>query len=466
MDTAELWQTMRTLGAGLDQAVTVVDKAGRVLEWNAAAERMYAIARTEIIGHDITCFFSPASLMVRRVLISGAPVRSTYHQPRPGIHVLVTALPVISDGHLVGAVAIERDVTRNVQLSAELDVVRSQMAALEEKVQPRTAPPAAEGDPFAPIRGSHPAIRKAVDLARRIAPTDVTVLIQGPSGAGKELFARGIHAASRRKGGPFVALNCGAIPPALFESELFGYAPGAFTGANPRGQPGKLCLAEGGTLLLDEIGELPLEAQVKLLRFLEDRHFYRVGSGTSIHVDIRIVAATNQPLDVMVQRGTFREDLFWRLNIVGLVIPPLRDRPEDIPELVRSYIQEFALRHVRPICSLTPDAMDALLRHAWPGNIRELRNLMERMVLLAEDSLIGPDLLSSLLAPGAATAPVRTVEPPADDSSLQTAVERAERDRILAVLAATGGRRNLTADLLGVSRATLYNKCRRLGIKP
>jgi sigma-54 dependent transcriptional regulator, acetoin dehydrogenase operon transcriptional activator AcoR len=456
----------------IDLAVGIVDLAGVVVEWNAAAERLYGIARADIVGKPITAFFDPASLMVSRVLETGEAIASKYAQPRPGIHVLVTASPVMCGGRLVGAVAVERDVTRMVELSAELLRARDQVAALEKQLTVRVASPGADGDHFQAIKGCHPVLQQAIALARRVAPTEATIIIRGESGVGKELFAQAIHRASRRRNGPFVALNCAAIPATLFESELFGYAPGAFTGASPKGHPGKLELAEGGTLFLDEVGELPLESQVKLLRFLQDRSFYRVGGSSPVAVDVRIVAATNQHLENMVQSKRFRDDLYWRLNVVTLDLPPLRERKEDIPELVQVYIHEFNLQHGRSVAQLHPAVVQALMGHPWPGNVRELRNTVERMVVLAPGRVVGPDLLPNALRPlvpalmpslepGLEPAPEPAPEP-ADTAAQEQ--EHGEREAILAALIAAGNNRTKAARLLGVSRGTLYNRSRRAGI--
>lgn len=467
-----LQASLRPLTGAIDLAITIVDLSGIVLEWNPAAERMYGIPREQIIGRDITGFFSPASLMVRRVLETGQPVESTYHQPRPGIHVLITATPITKDGRLVGALAVERDVSRMVQLSSDLIAARDQVAALKHQLAGQVPPQPEADQPFKAIRGRNPVLLHAIELARRIAPTEAIALIRGESGVGKELFAQGIHRASKRSKGPFVALNCGAIPPALFESDLFGYAPGAFTGANPRGQAGKLEMAQGGTLFLDEVGDLPLESQVKLLRFLEDRRFFRVGGNTPLTADVRILAATNRPLEKMVEQGTFREDLYWRLNVVSLTLPPLRERRDDIPDLVELYIQEFSIRHGRQIERVDPRVIQALMAHPWPGNVRELRNTVERLVVLAWDGVIGPDLLPDALRPPLpakpappAPAPAAAVEPAAK-SSLQESLAMAERAQILAVLEQVRGNRKEAARLLGISRGTLYYKMKRLGIAP
>lgn len=444
----------------IDLAVTIVDAGGRVVAWNVSAERLYGIAAREILGRDITGFFTPASLMVRRVLETGQRVEWTYHQPRPGIFVLVSAAPVLRDGKMAGAMAVERDVTDLVELSNELTRARGQVAALEQRLSAGPAPTPPAADPFHAIKGRHPAIRKAVHLASLVATTDATTMIRGESGVGKELFARAIHMASRRRDGPFVVLNCGAIPVTLLESELFGYAPGAFTGANPKGQGGKLELAHGGTLFLDEVGELPPEAQVKLLRFLEDRRFYRVGGSVPISVDVRVVVATNRDLEELVRQGRYRDDLYWRLNVFTLDIPPLRERKEDIAELVKRFLHEFCVRYDRPPVEVHPAVIQALMEHHWPGNVRELRNAVERMVILATDGAVSPELLPAIV--GSARREEAVAEEPAPPPA--PVAPPGEREAILAALAAARQNRSAAARLLGISRGTLYNRMRRLGL--
>lgn len=445
----------------VDLAVTIVDAEGRVAAWNEGAERLYGIAAPDILGRAITGFFTPSSLMVRRVLESGQRVEWTYHQPRPGIYVLVSAAPVIRDGQVVGAIAVERDVTDLVELSNELMQARGQVDALQERLSPSPAPAPPSADPFQAVRGRHPAIRRAIRLASLVAATDATVLIRGETGAGKELFARAIHQASRRRDGPFVVLNCGAIPATLFESELFGYAPGAFTGANPKGQRGKLELAHGGTLFLDEVGDLPLESQVKLLRFLEDRKFYRVGGSTPITVDVRVVVATNRDLEELVRQGRYRDDLYWRLNVFTLDIPPLRERREDIAELMQRFLHEFSMRYGRPPAEVHPAVIQAMMEHTWPGNVRELRSAVERMVILSPDGAVGPELIPAILGPARRRA---AAAGPAAPPCAPGAAPQDEREAIVAALAATRYNRSAAARLLGISRGTLYNRMRRLGL--
>jgi DNA-binding NtrC family response regulator len=291
--------------------------------------------------------------------------------------------------------------------------------------------------PGAPaIVGRHPLLRAAVRLLQRVAVTDSTVLLTGESGTGKELFARAVHALSPRSRGPFVALNCAAIPDALLENELFGHEKGAFTGADRR-QPGRFETAEAGTLFLDEIGELPLGVQGKILRILEERTYERVGGGRTLKADVRLIAATNRDLETMVQDGGFRSDLFFRLNVFPIELPALRDRPSDIPLLARHLLAEIAKRHRTEPPRLEEDAAELLTAEAWPGNVRELANVLERAVILAD----GPALRAADLRPL-----LRPLSP------------AGERDRLRQALVEADGDKKKAADLLGMSYRVLLRK--------
>jgi DNA-binding NtrC family response regulator len=287
-----------------------------------------------------------------------------------------------------------------------------------------------------PIVGRHPQIRGALRLLQRVAPTESTVLLTGESGTGKELFARALHALSARKSGPCVALNCAAIPEALLENELFGHEKGAFTGADRR-QPGRFELAQGGTLFLDEIGELSLSVQGKVLRVLEERTFERVGSGRTIRADVRLVAATNRDLQTMVEEGEFRSDLFFRLNVFPIELPPLRERASDIPLLARHLLGEIARRHHVETLVLSEDAAEILAAEPWPGNVRELANVLERAVILAEGTNLRAADLKPLLRPLSGAG---------------------ERDRIKAALIEADGDKKQAAEILGMSYRALLRK--------
>jgi DNA-binding NtrC family response regulator len=332
----------------------------------------------------------------------------------------------------------------------------------------------------APMAALHAQIAK-------VAPTRTRVLITGESGTGKELIARALHENSSRHGGPFIKINCAAIPKTLMESELFGYEKGAFTGA-VGAKPGRFELAHGGTLFLDEIGEIPIEMQVKLLRVLQESEFERVGGIKTIKVDVRLVTATNRDLLQEIAAGAFREDLFYRLNVVPIHIPPLRDRREDIPLLTDHFIAKFNERLRKQIEGISPDATERLVAHPWPGNIRELENLMERTVLFCEGPQIGvadlpPEIghLTPVALPtGASAAPSPSPSPsPSDDgargtgtpagSSLKEAVraqtERVERELIQRALDETGGNVTQAARKLKISRKSLQTKMKEFGLR-
>jgi DNA-binding NtrC family response regulator len=338
---------------------------------------------------------------------------------------------------------------------------------------PRTAVPSGA------IVGSAPSLLSALERARHAARTDADVLIEAESGTGKELFARYIHENSDRKHRPFVAVNCAAVPEHLLESELFGHVRGAFTGATAS-KPGKFELAEGGTLLLDEIGEMPLHLQPKLLRALQEREFERLGDTRSTRVNIRIIATTNVSLPIMVEQGKFRADLYYRLNVIPLPLPPLRERREDIPVLAEFFARKFASEAARPIPVLHPEFIQGLQAHSWPGNVREFGNFMRRLVTLSESDEIGPECLKAELAGSSHMAnyasnsisnyrsdTAETMSSKAG-SALRagSSMREVERHLLEATLQITGGNRTRTAEMLGVSLRTIRNKIREHGLPP
>jgi two-component system NtrC family response regulator len=312
---------------------------------------------------------------------------------------------------------------------------------------------AAAGE-FPEMIGHSAAMREVFDSVRLVANADVTVLIQGESGTGKELVARAIHNLSARKDRPFVGANIGALPESLIESELFGYEKGAFTGANRR-KPGWFEMAQGGTLFLDEIGEMPPKTQVDLLRILEQREVRRLGAEEVVPLDVRIVAATHRDVDALVAEGNFREDLFYRLNVVPLRVPPLRERRDDIPLLVQHFLDQAQDRHRKAAKQIAGAAMKVLCEFPWPGNVRQLRNCMERLVVTVEGSNIhAEDLPEELRA-----APARAVV------TLEQAGQEAERAAILAALAQTNQHRERAAALLHISVRTLHYKMNRYALQ-
>jgi len=300
-----------------------------------------------------------------------------------------------------------------------------------------------------------PEMRAALRLATQVAATDATVLILGESGTGKELIARAIHEGSARRGGPFVKVDCAALPEGLLESELFGHEKGAFTDAAAE-KPGRFELAHGGTLFLDEVGELPQSLQAKLLRVLQERAFERVGGTRTISVDVRILAATNRDLAKALKGGQFREDLYYRLNVVPILVPPLRRRPEDILPLAAHFLQRFGARYGKVVPGLSPEAAALLRRYSWPGNVRELEHAIERAVILWERGVIRPEELAvDLMAVASDGLP---------DQELMT-LEELEREYIRRVLRRVRGHKSRAARILGINRKTLLEKRKRYGLE-
>ena len=301
--------------------------------------------------------------------------------------------------------------------------------------------------------GSGAAMQRVFELVKKVAPANASVVITGESGTGKEVVARAIHSLSSRKDKPFVALNCGAIPPTLIESELFGYERGAFTGADQR-RLGNFELAHGGTLFLDEIGELPVDMQGKFLRVLEERRFRRLGGKSEVEVDVRVICATNRDLKEEIRKGQFREDLYFRLHVFTIDLPPLKERREDIPLLVHHFIEKFNAETGKHVQGVSAAAMSVLQGYAWPGNIRELRNTVERAMILTDGDSIDEEHLPPDMRPARPEAATLRVP-------LGIQLRVVEKDYILASLQRNGGNKARTAELLGISEKTLYNKLNR-----
>ena len=306
---------------------------------------------------------------------------------------------------------------------------------------------------FQDLLSKDPKMQALFELAKVAARSSSTILILGGSGTGKELFARAVHAESHRSGGPFVVLSCAALTETLLESELFGHEKGAFTGATGR-KKGKFELADGGTLFLDEIGDISSKLQLDLLRALEDQRFYRVGGTEPVRVDARIVAATNRDLKKAVDEGKFREDLYYRLNVIPLALPPLRDRPVDIPLLIEHFLDQFNAEMGKRLEGVSAEAMDLLMTHAWPGNIRELRNVLERAAVVAKGSVIEAGDLGLLHSEGGRSG---------EDSS--ASLREMERRHILNVLRGHGWNITQSAQALGIDRVTLYNKIKKYNLR-
>jgi len=318
-------------------------------------------------------------------------------------------------------------------------------------------------DSFEEIITANPKMQQVIDQAKSVSQTDATVLITGESGVGKEMFARAIHYSSSRKNKPMIAINCGAIPVTLIESELFGHEKGAFTDAKEM-KPGKFELAVGGSLFLDEIGELPLEAQVKLLRVLDDHRITRIGGKKDIPVDVRIISATNNNLEEKVQKREFRLDLFYRLNIFAIDIPPLRERKEDIPLLTEAFIMKYNRELNLNITNISRQAMDYFIQYSWPGNIRDLQNALQSSMILARSGILSTRHLPLRLKGYHETEDHETITDAGLDENVKIHQSKIERDLIVEALNKCNYNRTETARLLKISRKTLFNKMRLYGL--
>ncbi|MGD9252566.1 MAG: sigma-54 dependent transcriptional regulator [Holophagae bacterium] len=361
----------------------------------------------------------------------------------------VSALQEGADDYLTKPVQMQ-ELRKRVQLQLDRRVLSDENRRLRQRLEKHFG--------FEGIVGHSPAMEELIDRLKVVAPTRSTVLIVGESGTGKELAANALHENSTRAAGPFVAINCGAIPGEILESELFGHEKGAFTGAHQR-RIGLIERASGGTLFLDEISELSTDLQVKLLRVLEERSIVRVGDSTQIPVDFRLVAATNRNLEKWVSEGRFRQDLFYRLKVVTLTIPPLRDRREDIPLFAQHFLETFNSELDRQVRGVHPAVLNALKRHSWPGNVRELRNLFETMVLFSRsDEIVLEDL------PADYRSTVDDVRPIESAVWQPRSMAEIEREAILRTVDHTGGHRAKAAELLGIGLRTLQRKLKEYGV--
>jgi len=432
----------------ISDGLLTVDAEGRVTYMNSAGGRILGVDHKAVVGQHVSDIvdFRPVILNVIKTGEGYIDREFVVNSKRGALHFIKSAVPIRDEhGRLTGVVDVFREIRRVRRL------VHYMVRAFANFT-------------FDDIIGDAPAMREAKRLAETAAKTSSNVLILGESGTGKEMFAQAIHNASAVKDGPFVAINCAAIPRELVESELFGYEKGAFTGARASGHPGKFELASGGTILLDEIGEMSLDVQAKLLRVLQERRITRVGGDVVLPVDARVVAASNRDLAHDVAEGNFRQDLYYRLNVFTITVPPLRERKSDIPILVRHFLEKVGRKLGKESVKVTPQAMNILVGHDWPGNVRELENVVERTL-----AVISGDTLDVEHLPGYLRERHGAPQGAPDQASATAALEvwslaEAERRAVEAALAAYGGNVSRAAKALGISRNTLYCKMRKFGI--
>jgi len=417
--------------------VTAPQRASNILESRTFDVLVTDLVMGDVTGLDLLRTARAVSPTTEVIVITGfASIETAVQAIKEGAYDYIEKplnVDVLRD-RVTKAVERRRLVQQTAELSAQLD----------------------ERFGFEGVVGNNPQMQRIVEVARQIAPTDTTVLITGESGTGKELLARAIHNNSPRRARRFVALNCAALSEGILESELFGHEKGAFTGATTV-RKGRFEYADGGTLFLDEVGDMPMTTQIKLLRVLEDGEIMRVGSNEPVRVNVRLLSATNRDLTELIAERSFREDLYFRLKVVTLALPPLRERIEDVPLLADFFVRMFAERMGKTVHGLSPEALRALMTYRWPGNVRELRNIIETMVALSQDETLDEALLPSEIRGEAGQAPVPAA------SGVPT-LEEAERQVIARALEAADGNRQEAARRLGIGERTLYRKIKEYGL--
>ncbi len=438
----------------IPDAITVIDTDYKTIFFNKVSESYFDVKKEDIVGRDLRTFF-PNSLLPKVIDLEKSYF-NIYNSPRENTFTVISAIPLYnSEGKLIGGLARDRDITEFVKLSEVLSKTQTNLEELEKEYKS-----VMQGENFfSGIISNNSEFIKTINLCRNISKTPMSVWLNGESGTGKELFVRAIHHESKRKG-KLVAINCAAIPEELFESELFGYEEGAFTGAKKGGKMGKFEEANNGTLFFDEIGDMPLTSQPKILRALEAGHITRIGSNREIPIDVRIISATHKNIEDAVRKGEFRKDLYYRLNGFHVQIMPLRDRKQDILILANRFLQQFCMENSINIIEIPDDVLKVLMNHHWDGNVRELRNIMQRVVLLAKENKsdrVMMEYLPEYLQNLAGFLDEKTTAR-LSDQGLEHSIETVEKEIIKTALEMNQYNKKKTAEYLKIPRSSLYYK--------
>ena len=452
--TKTLVHTLEEVLAGAEEWMVVVDANGIITMISEEYAEFNGTTVSKAIGKHVTAVIENTRMHI--VAQTGVAEMGEAQIIR-GRELIVNRIPLKEGNRVVGSYGrvVFKDVEQLWELATKLRVLESKVRYYEKELtQLRGARYTLDS-----IVGSGPAIAAAKAEVLRASQTDSTVLLRGETGTGKELFAHAVHVAGQRRSGPFIKINCAAVPAELLESELFGYEEGAFTGARKGGKPGKFEMAAGGTFFLDEIGDMPLPMQAKLLRVLQEREVERVGGTTTRPVDIRIIAATGRALEELVRQGNFRADLYYRIHVIPITIPPLRERREDILAIAEHFLTRLASDTGEPKRSISPELMEILNTYDWPGNVRELQNALERGVAMTKSQLLRPEHMPDHLL--RTTPNVRKDVAP---GSLANVKAEAERNAIIAALQAAGGNKTRAAALLRIHRVKLHEKMKRYRI--
>lgn len=440
-----------------NDSFTIIDKKENVIYWSDKAAKIFGMPKDYVIGKKITDIFSEDKLIMIKSLRENKVIQKQQHRATENVYVDIKSIPIYIDGKVEGAIVSEVDVTEKIKREEQIEMLKNKVSSLSDSVQQLN------NSEFKNIIYRSPVMERVKNQIEMAAKTNANILITGETGVGKELFAQAVHSSSKAKG-DLVPINCGAIPHHLFESELFGYEKGAFTGANRAGNKGKIESAENGTLFLDEIGEMPIDMQVKFLRVLQERQYFKLGGNKEMNTNFRLISATNKKISDLLSSEEFRSDLLYRVNVVNIHIPPLRERPEDIEALFYYYLYNISEKYGMSVRYANKQLINELKAYRWPGNVRELMNVIERLVIFSNEETLNNDVFYQYLneVGEKSTAPKNIIND--ETIALRDYVEKVEADYIKYILEDNNNNIEQSSEVLGISRPTLYAKVKKFGL--
>ena len=436
---------------------TIIDKEENVIYWSDRAAKIFNMDNDYVIGKKITDIFAEDKLIMVKSLRENKVIEKQQHKATENVYVDIKSVPICIDGKVEGAIVSEVNVTEKIQREEQIEILKNKVSSLSDSMQQLN------NSNFKNIIYRSSVMERVKSQIERAAETNANILITGETGVGKELFAQAIHSTSKVKG-DMVPINCGAIPSHLFESELFGYEKGAFTGANRAGNKGKVELAENGTLFLDEIGEMPIDMQVKFLRVLQEKQYFKLGGNKEMNTNFRLVSATNKKISDLLSSEEFRLDLLYRVNVVNIHIPPLRERPEDIEALFYYYLYSMSEKYDMSIKYANKKLISELKKYPWPGNVRELMNVIERLVIFSNEETLNNEIFHQYLTEVGEDNSISKNIITDETIELKDYVEKIEADYIKYILDENNNNIEKSSEILGISRPTLYAKVKKFGL--
>ena len=436
---------------------TIIDKEENVIYWSDKAAKIFNMDIDYVIGKKITDIFAEDKLIMVKSLRENKVIEKQQHRATENVYVDIKSVPILIDGKVEGAIVSEVDVTEKIKREEQIEILKDKVSSLSDSVQQLN------NSSFKNIIYRSSVMERVKNQIERAAETNANILITGETGVGKELFAQAVHSTSKVKG-DLIPINCGAIPSHLFESELFGYEKGAFTGANTAGNKGKIELAENGTLFLDEIGEMPIDMQVKFLRVLQEKQYFKLGGNKEMNTNFRLVSATNKKISDILSSDEFRSDLLYRVNVVNIHIPPLRERPEDIEALFYYYLYSMSEKYDMSIKYANKQLISELKKYHWPGNVRELMNVIERLVIFSNEETLNNEIFYQYLNEVGEDTSISKNMITDEKIELKDYVEKIEADYIKYILEKNNNNIEKSSEILGISRPTLYAKVKKFGL--